>query len=451
MPDAIYTNTAETGLSDGTVVTTGNSDDGAAGDAFANVQGTWVYETDAAKSGALGYRLTVDATSRYLRGDDPSPSGRGGMGGWFYYPGGVPSASFAVAVVRTAADAVVASLNIFTDGKLYAYTRTGTRITTGGSGTSSALSAGWYRFQLMYTPGGSTTTATLEGRVWDAAGTSLMTYLNTAGYDAGVTDPGGRYRFGNITNTSGFTTWDMDNLRWGHVASGDIGDVANASPTGSITANQNVAASAAVTATVSASDSDGTIASYAWTYVSASSTGSPTLSGSSTATVGFTAGAVGNLYTLQCIVTDNGGATATFTTEVRVPTTSTTPVPLAINATEVGTWTITGGSSTDGAALADASDSTYLESPTATGVEATSRTRLQPMTVRSALTITERLALDTAGSVTVQVRLFEGSTERQEWTVVPTTSIADYACAVTTPGAITDWGNLWVERSIVSV
>jgi hypothetical protein len=451
----IVYNTAESGLSDGTAVTTGNSDDGAAGNAFTTVQGTWTFETDAAKSGSLGYQLALDGSARYLRGDEASPSGRGGMAAWFHWNGVNPGSVLWLGSVRDTADSTLANIGIYTNGSVRC---TGSAtVLTGAGAIASAVTlpgAGWYRYQILETPGGSTATGTVEMKVWDTTGTLVGSAYNSgATVTVGSTNPPARFRYAAATLPTGSTQtvlW-LDNLAWGSLASGDIPDVENEPPTGSITANQNVAASAAVSATVSASDPDGTIASYAWSYVAASSTGSPTLSGASTATVSFTAGAVGNLYTLQCIVTDNGGETATFTTEVRVPTTSTTPVPLAINATEVGTWTITGGSSTDGAALADASDSTYLESPTATGTEATSRTRLQPMTVRSALTITERLALDSAGSVTVKVRLYEGSTQRQEWTVVPTTSIADYACVVTTPGAIVDWGNLWAERSIVSV
>lgn len=459
MADQIYQNTAETGLSDGTAVTTTNSDDGAAGTAFANIQGTWTFDTDAAKSGSLGYRQTLDATARYLRADDTTVSAgeRGGCGGWFYYPGGTISSSVAFVGVRTAADAQIGSLNIFsTDTKPYFYNRAGTRVSAGYTVAPVALTAGWYRFMFMYTPGGSTTTATIEAKVWDTAGTLVMHYNSGAAYDAGTTDPAGRIRFGGPTTTAtGWTTFDMDNLRWGHVASGDIGDVANAAPTGSITGNQNVSAGATVNASVSVSDPDGTIASYAWSYVSASSTGSPTLTGASTAAVSFTAGSAGNLYTLQCVATDNGGATLTQTTEVRVPITgSTTGVPLAFDGTnDVGSFTIVGGSSTDGAALADASDATYLETGVALSASAqSSRFRLQPSAARTTFAIPLRLATDT-GTGNAIVKLYEGSTLRKTFTTQAITStITDYTFTVdsTTIAAIVDWGNLLVEIGFTS-
>ena len=50
-------NTAESGLSDGTVVTTTNSDDGSAGDAWSAVSGSPTFSTAAARNGSLGYRI----------------------------------------------------------------------------------------------------------------------------------------------------------------------------------------------------------------------------------------------------------------------------------------------------------------------------------------------------------------------------------------------------------
>lgn len=449
MADDVKTNTAEGGT-DGVTVTTGNSG-GASGDALANVQGAWTFEADAAKVGGLGYQIILDATSRYLRGDDLTVSAgeRGGMGMWFYWPGGTITATFSVGAMRTAADAQLGSVNVFsTDTKLYFYNRAGTRVA--GSASSEALAAGWYRYEFIYTPGGTTATAQVTVKAWKADGTQIMNYDSGAAYDAGVTDPAGRFRFGTGTNAGGLTTFWMDNLRWGHKATGDLGDVANIPPTATITGNQDVAAGATVNVSVSASDTDGTIATYAWTVVAASSTSTPTLTGASTSAISFTAPAAGNLVTLQCVVTDNGGATVTKTTEVRVPSSSGTVRHLAFDGTGVGTWTKNGGSSTHGAALSDESDATYIESPTIGGTENTLRSRLIPMTARSGLTVTEKLALDVAGTPTVKVRLYEGSTLRQEWTQVVTTTATSYDYGLSSPGSISDWGNLYIEYSVVN-
>lgn len=459
MTDLVYQNTAESGLTDGTAVTILNSDDGSAGTAFASVQGTWTFATAAAKSGSLGYQLTVDGTARYLRGDDTTVSAgeRGGAGGWFEYPG-TPGASYSVYVARSAADVVMGSINLFTDGKPYVYSRTGSRVTTGYTVAPVALTgSGWYRFSYMITPGGSTTTASLEAKMWDASGTLVMHYALAGTYDAGTTDPVGRNRFGGMTNVStGLTVFKFDNLRWGHVASGDIGDVANAAPTATITANQNLANGIACSATVVPSDSDGTIASQVWSIVSGSSTSTlGTLTNTTTTTVnGSATPALGNLVTLQCLVTDNGGATVTPTTEIRTPLAgATTAVPLALNGTNVvGTMTNTGGASTDGAALADASDSTYIESGTVSGTEQSERYRWQPSNSRSAAAIPIRLGTDT-GTAHAVVRLYEGTTLRETFASTAITSTpTDYTftLAGATVSAISDWGNLYFEVGFTS-
>lgn len=445
MPDLILQNTAEGGT-DGTTVTTANSGAGS-GDAFATVQGTWTYEADAARGGTLGFRLTTDATARYLRGDDPSPDGRGGASGWFYYPGTAPTASYAIYGARTAADAQLGSLNVYTDGKVYLYTRTGARVTA--AGTTTALTEGWHRFMFLLTPGASTTTARVEVKVWDAAATVLLDHDTGTTWDAGVTDPVARNRFGGMTSSSGLASFDVDNLRWGHVASGDIPDVANVPPEVSPIPVQNVTPGSTVTVTVTAADPDGTVAAHASSVVAARSTSTPTLTGATTPEFTFTAPTAGNLVTLQSVVTDNLGATTTVTTEVRVPLSgASTTVPLAIDGTNVvGTMTRVGAATTDGAALADALDTTYIESGTLSATEQSERYRMQPQGLSSSRTITVRLSTD-SGTANAVVRLYEGSTVRQTWTQTGvSTTPTDYTLALSsgTIAAIGDWSDLAVE------
>lgn len=219
----------------------------------------------------------------------------------------------------------------------------------------------------------------------------------------------------------------------------------NTPPNLSLTGNQNVSAGASVSATATATD-DGSIASYAWTVLASGSTATPTLSGASTATVTLTAPAAGNLVTLQCVVTDDGGLTATKTTEVRVPVTgNTTIVPLALDAGKVGTWTRSGSATTDGAALADASDATYLESGTVSGTAQTATVRLTPANARTNLTVSPgRLSTGAdAGTVNVTVELLDGATVRQTWTqAVTSTAATDFTFAVSNPAAIVDWAGL---------
>jgi len=219
----------------------------------------------------------------------------------------------------------------------------------------------------------------------------------------------------------------------------------NAAPTVSVSpTTQNVSAGATVNLTATATD-DGTIASYSWAFTYPTS-GAPTLTGGTTATPSFTAGSAGALYVITCTVTDNNGASTTSSpVEVRVPSSASPYTVVPTSGTGTGTWTNTGGASSEGAALNDGSDTTYLESPTLSGTATTHRMRRIPITTRTGYVFTERLALSSSGSSTVKVRCFQGATQIQEWTQAITTTPTDYTFTVTTPASITDPGNVFVE------
>lgn len=425
MADQVYTNTAE-GASDGTAVVQGSGGNtgGAGSTAFPIVVGTWAFEADAAKSGTCGYKNTLGASPGYLRGDDPTISAgeRGGAGQWFYFPGGTLLASLSVLALRTAADAQLGSLSVFSsDNKLYFYNRAGTRVPTGYATAPSALTPGWYRDMLMETPGASTTTARIEAKAWDASSALIMAYDSGATYDAGTTDPVGRTRFGGATTATGLTEFWTDNLRWGHKAAGDIGDVPNIPPTATITANQTVAPSAPVTVSVSATDVDGTIASYAWSGVRYTTTAAPaaiTFTGgiTNTASASYTASSAttGVLDVLTCIITDNSGDSVTKTTEVRVPTAGAAKPLSGYDALAPG-WTLIGGGASVGASLNDGSSTTRIESPDLSATAALQPVRLAPMTTRASYrqTITDAV-LTAATTNSSKVRFSYGGTQVTE-------------------------------------
>ena len=219
-------------------------------------------------------------------------------------------------------------------------------------------------------------------------------------------------------------------------------DVNTAPTITSITANQTKGTNQATTATVVAADAEGDAISYTWTLDYYSTAVAPTLTGASSATVGFTtAGTAGELYVLRCTL--NGGATAT--TEVRVPTSGdSTPLPGYPPAGAAAT-VIVGGSASSGEALADSNDATYVQFPTATGSPALKRHRYRPMTPRSDLTLTSRKSQDVAGAMTNKARIFDGSTQRgSDLTLTSSTTIADEADTGSVSGW-TDWGAPWVE------
>ena len=273
---------------------------------------------------------------------------------------------------------------------------------------------------------------------------STFTGLNLGGDLGALT----QMRAGKTSTPAASQFW-LDSLAWNtdSDATGLIGPPVNSAPTVDAGTNQNVTSGATVGLSATASDTDGSISGYSWSFVYPTS-GAPTLTGATTQTPSFTAGAAGSLYVLQCQVTDNGGATATDTVEIRVPK-STDFATLPMDGVAVGAWTRAGAASTDGAALADSDDSTYTESPDFTASTQTEEYRLEPIVARDSLTFTVR-GLQTAAGGTTQVSLVEGATVRQTWTITPGTSAGNSTLTVTNPSAIVDWGNLRLRFSVVS-
>jgi hypothetical protein len=313
-------------------------------------------------------------------------------------------------------------------------------------GSTYTLTAGTkYRVEIVGT-GASTTAGAATVHLYTLSGGTLVATWSTTTANMTANTPTG-WEIGQTSSGSAFTsafTFYWDDVQWSDGATAEIGSLGTA-PTVTLSATQSVAAAAAVTCTASASD-DGSISSYAWTVVAAASSSTPTLTGASTSSVSFTAPAVGNLVTLQCVVTDNEGMATSRTCEVRVPLTGSTAIRTLPIAATSGSWSNVGGASTAGAALADESDTTYLESGSVSGTEQAQRQRLQPATTRTAGTMSLRLGADT-GTVTLAVRILEGATLRQNWTQTATSTPTDYAFALSsdTVSAITDWGNLYAE------
>lgn len=297
------------------------------------------------------------------------------------------------------------------------------------AGTSTADGS----VRLAYYDGDDTTP------IWDSG---LVTGINTSG--GAALDS---FYFGQA-NTTNAHWWDDLGVRTDGDAVWGAWPAGNTVPTVDAGVNQNVAAAATVNLASTAADSDGTIASRAWTFDYPTS-GAPSLTGGSTANASFTAGAAGSLYVLRHTVTDNDGASAFDTVEIRVPSTGDLR-PLPGDGTVVGTWTALGAAATRGAALADESDTTAVVSPLASGTEASVRVRLAPSTTRTAANVVLRIDQDVAGTVVATARLYEGASLRQSWTVTTSTAIANQTLALSsgTLSAIGDWGNLFLELAV---
>ncbi len=308
----------------------------------------------------------------------------------------------------------------------------------------------WVRIEAYVQQGVTASDGSIQLAYYLGSSTTAIETKNASGLNFGG-DLGAltNIRFGTLSSDSLTETYWLDTARvhTGTDATGLIGPPVNTPPTVTVGANQNVTAGATVNLTATASDSDGSIAAYAWSFLYPT-TGAPTLTGASTATPSFTAGTAGSLYVLKCEVTDNGGSTASATVEVRVPK-STDFAPLPMDGVAVGAWTRAGSATTDGAALADSDDTTYVESPDFTASVQSEEYRLEPLVARDTLTLTLR-ALQTAAGGTVQAQLVEGTTVRQTWTITPGTSAGNSPLVVSNPAAITDWGNLRLRVTVVS-
>jgi hypothetical protein len=222
--------------------------------------------------------------------------------------------------------------------------------------------------------------------------------------------------------------------------------VANTPPTanaGSDKTNGQVSVPISVTGT--SSDTDGTVVAHEWTCTSRPAAASaPTLTNASTATVTFTPSHQG-VYVLSYRVQDDDGTWSTAdTVNVYVPGTTIQVNGVTSNA---GGWTNQGGAANEAAALGDASDATYVQSALTTADPSKVRLRLDPLLVPSSFSMDVRHLLSASGSGTAYVRLFEGATQRKQWTISPTTSAA--TSTLTLSGGeiatVTSWLALDVE------
>lgn len=335
---------------------------------------------------------------------------------------------------------------------------------SGGTSNISAVSAGTltpgtvYRFEFVFDAGSSTSNGNVTVNAYDMSGTLVATNTIASGNIAAqsaitslvVGMPG--------TTVAQTIYVGVVKVNDGATTEQGAYSVPNTPPVLTVPAAQNVAAGSAVSLTASATDSDGTIASYAWTILNASSSIAPTLTGASTANVTFTAPTAGHLVTLQCVATDNLGGTDTETVEVRVGASGSgavkTLTPLSgagIWRGDTGAYTLTGSATSAGAALADASDTTLLLSSAYTGTASKVQMRLAPLLPFGSFNVSARSLVSTLGGTT-QLELYEGTTLRKTWTLDQSTTAADTALSLTSGecASITDYGNLWVGASVAT-
>lgn len=432
------TNTAEGGTN-GATVTIANSG-GASGTAFTEVTTGVTYSSARKIRGNLGFTSstpTTDYTGYSLSGETKVL-----IRDYFR----LATATLAHTPMRIGLSTSGVSMNILNSGPAGRVQLFGLG-TNQGTSTAVLSSETVYRGQLYADSGASI----IRGAVWDANDTLIWDSGNVSLAIGSLVYA----YFGHYATVNDRADWDDVGVRTGVDATWTSWPITNLPPTGSLTNSQNVAAGTTVTVSSSIVDPDGFIASYAWSVLSALSTASVTLLDattgsaptSTTTAVTFTAPAAENVIVVQCIATDNSGATLTAVSEVRSVSTSMLVRPYPLNGSSVGTWTIAGGSSTDGAALADESNTTYLESPILTSTETSKRIKSKcPASVLASGQMKHILGTDT-GTASAIVRLYEGTTLRQTWTQSITSTPTEYTFTLdpTTIAAITDRGALYYE------
>ncbi|WP_431279884.1 hypothetical protein [Leifsonia poae] len=437
------------GGSNGVAITNANSG-GASGTAFDSAFGAgFLYSASDATQGTMGASV---AGGTFGAGQWNLPNSTKFSAKMKFTPKASPATSDAHLMrAHNGSGGRLFTVHINTAGKL----RVDDAVGTSGVFTfSNVLAANTtYRLEAYVVAGTTTSNGTIKVAYYTGNSTTPVesTYLNSAANVGAASNFTSLY-MGKYTNTA--EAYGFDEFAFDTSLTDFIGVGTTTPPMVSTPPNQNVAVSAAVTAAVVASSSSGTISSYAWSYVyPVSGTGAPTLSGTTTNTVSLTAGSAGSLYTLQCIVTDSNALTTTVSTEVRVPTTGSASAlpgpPTAVS----GSWSNVGGAATEGEALSDASSTTYVESSNLSGTGQSERFRMVPMVARSSLDIASQLWLGTSGAATAKVRLYQGSTQLQEWTQALTTTtptIYTFSASSGTVTAITDWGNLYLESYATS-
>lgn len=316
-----------------------------------------------------------------------------------------------------------------------------------------------YRVMLEVV-GGSSTASSVVGKLFRESSpgsgawtTQVGSTLNVSTVDTG-TDAVVGVDAGVANTNHGGTSVGFDDLQLIDGSAVEIPDfvLPNDPPVVTAGAAQVVAAAnTEVTLSFTATDSDGSIVSRATTYDYPTS-GGPTITNGTTASPKFTTGSGGFRALVRQTVTDNVGATGSATTEVFVPLAgSATMRPEPSNGTAVGAWSRAGGAATNGQALSDESDATYLESPEVSAAPQSLRLRLQPSAAKSSAQFKDRLWTD-AGTATAVISLYEGATLRQSWTYTVNTTPTEYTSVLSgaTVDAISDWKNLFVQLAVTA-
>lgn len=278
---------------------------------------TSVITLDAAAAfhGSLGYKIAHQSgKARALAWSGNSTSSQAAFRYYTKWSATPPTPSFLLGVIVGSVTGL--GLYLGADGRPFVQSAAGTLST---SPTALAVDT-WYRVEAAISVGTSTTTGQVKAAVY--AGDSTTAIWS---YDSGATTNAG-YASGTVVASVQYgkmsgSTWAAEQF-FDDLAM-DVDTVAligpppsNVAPTVNAGVDQTVDSYAAVTLTATASDSDGTIASYAWAQTAGPAV---TLAGTGASRAFKAPGvATDTALTFQVTATDNAGATATDTIVVTV-------------------------------------------------------------------------------------------------------------------------------------
>lgn len=240
-------------------------------------------------------------------------------GGVEFYHGAdtLPTAGLVIAQVKNTSDQRVANIGINTNGSVYLQDSAGTTIATTAAGAWAAGRRNRIALVLDSTAGTAAGTATLRVFNDDSTTPTGAVSVSTANFRAAT--PLGVMDIGSPgTATFAWVEWYED-VQMGDGRTTEFGPYGtNAAPTVSLgaafSADPNLVD--AITLTATATDSDGTIASYLFEDITGAAT---TVAGSgNTRSITIPRSVAGTSRTYRVTVTDNGGATGTATVVVTV-------------------------------------------------------------------------------------------------------------------------------------
>ena len=367
----VLQNNAESGLSTGTAVTTGNSG-ATAGDAWSAITllgaGAITFSDTAPKFGALCYRLFAAGSGDRARCYHSFPASDTVSERFYLRLGADPGVAQTLFAFFDTSYGMKASLAINSSGNAILQNDAGSVVHTFGAFPFGTTAAEWVMLDINITKGTTASNGRLQAELRDAAGDLIGTaYLSTS-ENTGTTQYI-RSSFGGSSSSSNTHDLYIDAHRVDNTQAALLGEAAtNVAPVASIMGRPDPQPAGTVTVTGGVTDSDGTVSSAAVTIVSGPNSptvsNSPTGLGTGSASVSASFLASAGRYVVRVSGTDNAGTASNNAEQIIdvYPASGVFDVSPYQELSNPGAYTVT-GATTRIAAITDADPGSYAESP----------------------------------------------------------------------------------------